>query len=124
MGAHSQIRADGGGDGEQFLFGDGGRQNRGSRGQMRRDGCRFASDPHDCERLMKTLRPVTKKLLMVKLSPNVTDIAEIARAAAGRRLVDAIIEPSSTRHHVAQVLEYLHTKRELRPAKKHGLMPL
>ena len=44
--------------------------------------------------------------------------------AAGRRLVDAIIEPSTTRHHVAQVLEYLHTKRELRPAKKHGLMPL
>jgi methylmalonyl-CoA carboxyltransferase large subunit len=44
--------------------------------------------------------------------------------AAGRRLVDAMIEPSTTRHHVAQVLEYLHTKRELRPAKKHGLMPL
>ncbi len=44
--------------------------------------------------------------------------------AAGRRLVDAIIEPSKTRHHIAQVMEYLHTKRELRPAKKHGLMPL
>lgn len=44
--------------------------------------------------------------------------------AAGRRLVDSIIEPSTTRRHVAQVLEYLHTKRELRPAKKHGLMPL
>ena len=44
--------------------------------------------------------------------------------AAGRRLVDAIIEPNSTRRHVALVLEYLHTKRELRPAKKHGLMPL
>jgi methylmalonyl-CoA carboxyltransferase large subunit len=44
--------------------------------------------------------------------------------AAGRRLVDAIIEPSTTRRHVAQVLEYLHTKRELRPPKKHGLMPL
>jgi methylmalonyl-CoA carboxyltransferase large subunit len=44
--------------------------------------------------------------------------------AAGRRLVDAVIEPSMTRHHVAQVLEYLHTKRELRPPKKHGLMPL
>jgi len=29
-----------------------------------------------------------------------------------------------TRRHVAQALEYLHTKRELRPAKKHGLMPL
>ena len=44
--------------------------------------------------------------------------------AAGRRLVDAVIEPSQTRRHVAQVLEYLHTKRELRPPKKHGLMPL
>jgi methylmalonyl-CoA carboxyltransferase 12S subunit len=44
--------------------------------------------------------------------------------AAGRRLVDAIIEPSMTRHHIAQALEYLHTKRELRPAKKHGLIPL
>jgi methylmalonyl-CoA carboxyltransferase large subunit len=44
--------------------------------------------------------------------------------AAGRRLVDAVIEPSATRRHIAQVLEYLHTKRELRPPKKHGLMPL
>jgi methylmalonyl-CoA carboxyltransferase 12S subunit len=44
--------------------------------------------------------------------------------AAGRRLVDAIIEPSMTRQHIAQALEYLHTKRELRPAKKHGLIPL
>jgi methylmalonyl-CoA carboxyltransferase 12S subunit len=44
--------------------------------------------------------------------------------AAGRRLVDSIIEPSQTRRHLAQVLEYLHTKRELRPPKKHGLMPL
>jgi methylmalonyl-CoA carboxyltransferase 12S subunit len=44
--------------------------------------------------------------------------------AAGRRLVDAIIEPAMTRHHIAQALEYVHTKRELRPAKKHGLIPL
>jgi methylmalonyl-CoA carboxyltransferase large subunit len=44
--------------------------------------------------------------------------------AAGRRLVDTIIEPSTTRHHIAQALEYVHTKRELRPAKKHGLIPL
>ena len=44
--------------------------------------------------------------------------------AAGRRLVDAIIEPSLTRRHLALALEYLHTKRELRPPKKHGLMPL
>ncbi len=44
--------------------------------------------------------------------------------AAGRRLVDAVIEPALTRRHVARALEYLHTKRELRPPKKHGLMPL
>jgi methylmalonyl-CoA carboxyltransferase large subunit len=44
--------------------------------------------------------------------------------AAGRRLVDAVIEPALTRRHISQALEYLHTKRELRPPKKHGLMPL
>jgi len=44
--------------------------------------------------------------------------------AAGRGLVDDIIEPAETRKHLAQALEYLHTKRELRPAKKHGLIPL
>jgi len=44
--------------------------------------------------------------------------------AAGRRLVDDIIEPAQTRRYLAQALEALHTKRELRPAKKHGLIPL
>ena len=44
--------------------------------------------------------------------------------AAGRRLVDAVIDPALTRRHISQALEYLQTKRELRPPKKHGLMPL
>lgn len=44
--------------------------------------------------------------------------------AAGRRLVDDIIEPSNTRKYLAQALEALHAKRELRPPKKHGLIPL
>jgi methylmalonyl-CoA carboxyltransferase 12S subunit len=44
--------------------------------------------------------------------------------AAGRRLIDAVIEPAYTRKYVARALEYLHTKRELRPGKKHGLMPM
>jgi methylmalonyl-CoA carboxyltransferase large subunit len=44
--------------------------------------------------------------------------------SAGRRLVDDIIEPADTRRHLAQALEYLQTKRELRPQKKHGLIPL
>jgi len=44
--------------------------------------------------------------------------------AAGRRLVDDIIEPANTRQHLAQCLEYLQAKRECRPPKKHGLIPL
>lgn len=44
--------------------------------------------------------------------------------AAGRRLVDDIIEPAQTRKYLIQALESLHTKRELRPPKKHGLIPL
>jgi methylmalonyl-CoA carboxyltransferase large subunit len=44
--------------------------------------------------------------------------------AAGRRLVDEIIEPADTRKHLARALEYLHSKREQRPPKKHGLIPL
>jgi methylmalonyl-CoA carboxyltransferase large subunit len=44
--------------------------------------------------------------------------------AAGRRLVDDIIEPANTRKHLAQALEYLQTKRDQRPPKKHGLIPL
>jgi methylmalonyl-CoA carboxyltransferase large subunit len=44
--------------------------------------------------------------------------------AASRRLVDDIIEPADTRRLLAQSLEILATKRELRPGKKHGLMPL
>ena len=44
--------------------------------------------------------------------------------AAGRRLVDDIIEPAQTRRYLAEALEALHTKREFRPPKKHGLIPL
>lgn len=44
--------------------------------------------------------------------------------AAKRRMVDQIIEPAETRMYIATTLEALKTKRELRPQKKHGLMPL
>lgn len=44
--------------------------------------------------------------------------------AAARRMVDDIIEPADTRRHLAQALEYLHPKRDYRPPKKHGLIPL
>ena len=44
--------------------------------------------------------------------------------AAGRRLVDDIVEPAMTRKYLVQALEALHAKREVRPPKKHGLIPL
>ncbi len=44
--------------------------------------------------------------------------------AASRGLVDDIINPADTRRKVAMALEILINKRELRPAKKHGLGPV
>jgi len=44
--------------------------------------------------------------------------------AAGRGLVDEVIDPAETRLHLARSLEYLSNKRLLRPGKKHGLIPL
>ncbi|MDL1894494.1 acyl-CoA carboxylase subunit beta, partial [Sphingobacteriales bacterium CHB3] len=44
--------------------------------------------------------------------------------AAGKGLVDAVIEPKKTRAYLAVALESLRSKRDLRPQKKHGLIPL
>jgi methylmalonyl-CoA carboxyltransferase large subunit len=44
--------------------------------------------------------------------------------AAARRLVDDVIEPAETRLFLASALESTHTKREARPAKKTGNIPL
>ncbi|NLY19060.1 MAG: methylmalonyl-CoA carboxyltransferase, partial [Clostridiaceae bacterium] len=44
--------------------------------------------------------------------------------AASRGYVDDVIEPSETRIRIASALEMLNSKRETRPAKKHGNIPL
>lgn len=44
--------------------------------------------------------------------------------AAAHGLVDEILEPADTRPYLAATLEVLKAKRELRPQKKHGLIPL
>jgi len=44
--------------------------------------------------------------------------------AAGAGLIDDVIEPAETRAYIATALEFLANKRELRPQKKHGLIPL
>lgn len=45
-------------------------------------------------------------------------------AAAARGYVDDVIEPDSTRQRVISALEMLMSKRENRPAKKHGNIPM
>lgn len=44
--------------------------------------------------------------------------------AATRGYVDAVIQPSETRPRLIDALEAMMTKRELRPAKKHGNIPV
>jgi len=44
--------------------------------------------------------------------------------SASRLHVDDIIEPADTRRYLALALDILHSKREFRPQKKHGLIPL
>jgi acetyl-CoA carboxylase carboxyltransferase component len=44
--------------------------------------------------------------------------------AASRGYIDAVIEPSETRPRLIEALEILCTKRELRPPKKHGNIPM
>jgi methylmalonyl-CoA carboxyltransferase large subunit len=43
---------------------------------------------------------------------------------AGRNLIDDVIEPKDTRRYLSLALESLRNKRDLRPQKKHGLIPL
>ena len=44
--------------------------------------------------------------------------------AAARGFVDDVIDPATTRQMIASALELLKSKRETRPAKKHGNIPL
>jgi len=44
--------------------------------------------------------------------------------AAGRGYVDDVIEPSETREVLIKYLESVKTKREARPPRKHGNIPL
>lgn len=44
--------------------------------------------------------------------------------AAARRLVDDVIEPGETRTYILRALDSLRNKRDIRPHKKHGLIPL
>lgn len=44
--------------------------------------------------------------------------------AAGRGYIDAVIRPSETRPHLIDALEVMCSKREVKPPKKHGNIPM
>ncbi len=62
-----------------------------------------------------------------ELSKKITEYRETFAnpyVAAARGYLDDIVEPAETRLYLAATLEVLKSKRELRPQKKHGLIPL
>ena len=58
-----------------------------------------------------------------KTAEYVTDFATPYKAAE-RGFVDIVIEPQETRPRIITALSMLASKRETRPAKKHGNIPL
>jgi methylmalonyl-CoA carboxyltransferase large subunit len=62
-----------------------------------------------------------KRAEMIELYRNTFSTPYVA---AGRRMVDNVIEPAETRRYIALALDSLRMKRDMRPAKKHGLIPL
>ena len=80
---------------------------------VRKGGIAFGSDPQMLEKLVRFLREKTEKPLIIKLSPNVTDIVDIAKRAEaggadGLTLINTIrgmsIDSESRRPHLATVV--------------------
>ena len=65
--------------------------------------------------------PAAKRAELVQLY---RDAFATPYVSAGRSQVDDIIEPSQTRRAIARALEQLTNKRDIRPPKKHGLIPM
>ena len=65
--------------------------------------------------------PVAKRAEFVQ---RYRDAFSTPYVSAARGLVDDIVEPSDTRRKLARALENLFAKREIRPPKKYGLIPL
>jgi methylmalonyl-CoA carboxyltransferase 12S subunit len=65
--------------------------------------------------------PIAKRKELVELYRNTFSNPLVA---AGRCMVDDVIEPADTRRFIASALTTFATKRESRPDKKHGLIPL
>jgi acetyl-CoA carboxylase carboxyltransferase component len=65
--------------------------------------------------------PVKKRKEKIK---EYEDLFSNPYCAARRGYIDAVIIPSTTRQRLIDALEIMCTKREIRPSKKHGNIPL
>ena len=57
---------------------------------------------------------------VAKTETEYANLQNNVRSAAARGYVDEIVEPADTRKYVVGAFEMLFTKRDERPAKKHG----
>lgn len=80
---------------------------------VEKGGIAFGSDPHMLEGLVRFLRDRTDKPLIIKLSPNVTDIVDMAKRAEGAgadglTLINTIrgmsVDVETRRPHLAKVI--------------------
>lgn len=83
---------------------------------VKHGGLSFGTDPEQVERLTLTLRSITKKPLIIKLTPNVTDITTIAKAAQNGG-ADAV---SCVNTLIGMVID-VKKKRPVLPMKTGGL---
>ncbi|MCG8470369.1 MAG: methylmalonyl-CoA carboxyltransferase [Desulfobacterales bacterium] len=76
---------------------------------------------------------IHRKEIQKSENPSVTRVEKIQEyndlflnpyIAAGRGYIDAVILPAETRMHLIDALQIMGSKREARPAKKHGNIPL
>jgi acetyl-CoA carboxylase carboxyltransferase component len=73
------------------------------------------------EDLAKAADPISYR---AELEAKYKDILTSPYETAKRGYIDDIIEPAATRPYVASALEMLSSKREVKPQKKHGNMPV
>lgn len=74
----------------------------------------------DADLAAKIMYPEADKAEQTEKAAQYRALQSSPASAAGRGYVDAVISPAETRKYVIGAFEMLFTKREERPAKKHG----
>lgn len=64
--------------------------------------------------------PEAKRAELLEQAQSLIDIY----MAAGNAMIDDVIDPRETRHHIIRALEMAENKHVDRPAKRHGVMPV